>query len=447
MKFYDRTAELDFITREIQRIQDDQKSRLMLLTGRRRIGKTTLGERALQRDGLPYIYLYCPPYALEKQVASQWLEVVRSRLNLADRLKIESINDVIDVIFEEARHRPIRVFMDEVQNLPTVNPGFFAKISVQWDKLTANGISHIFMLMSTSAANPAKMFGNFRDLISARLDLKPFAPGVVKEIFQDFSPNPDPEALLALYAFTGGVPKYMKALLDKGCFTFHAMLEEMTSPFSCLWNEGDRLLCDIFKRDCGTYYAILQRIAHGVGKESLLKEGLDVESISGHLRKLEADYGLITRRRPLFSKSTRGVRRQITDNFLNFWFAFIQSNRQLVGANKIEELRSVIRSQWEDFSERALKQYFLKRFQDSDGFTHVGQWWDHKDETEIDLIAVNTDTRTMQICEIKRNPKNIDLTTLSVKAEVFIRLTPEVQDFTYTVKGLSLESLYDDSVV
>lgn len=47
----------------------------------------------------------------------------------------------------------------------------------------------------------------------------------------------------------------------------------------------------------------------------------------------------------------------------------------------------------------------------------------------------------MEIVEIKRNPQKIDLKKLAEKAEVFIRNTPEVKGFTYTLKGLSLDSL------
>ncbi|MDO4936824.1 MAG: DUF234 domain-containing protein [Sutterellaceae bacterium] len=222
--------------------------------------------------------------------------------------------------------------------------------------------------------------------------------------------------------------------------TLDAMLEEVTNPNSYFWSEGQILLANEFKTDYGNYFCLLQKIAHGVTKGSELQDGLSV-NISGHLRKLETDYGLIAKSQPLFAKGTRGVRYKMTDRFLIFWFRFIQSNQQLIGSNNTTELRARIRSQWENFSGRALEQYFLEQFLDSGKYTHVGQWWDRKGENEIDLIVVNANAKTMEIFEIKRNAKKIDLNRLAAKAEVFVRNTPEVKDFEYSLKGLSLEDL------
>lgn len=47
MRFYDRTEELQDL-REVMRQSFDDHSRLTVLTGRRRIGKTSLGLKALE---------------------------------------------------------------------------------------------------------------------------------------------------------------------------------------------------------------------------------------------------------------------------------------------------------------------------------------------------------------------------------------------------------------
>ncbi len=445
MKLYDRNKELAVFEREIRGVEQEQKSRFIVVSGRRRVGKTRLVLEAFAKDQAPSIYLFCYPYAVEREIARQWMNEVCQKLELPERYKAETVGDVIEVIFEEAKRRRINLFIDEIQNMLTVAPSFFGKLRGQWDKLTLTGPSHLLMTQSGSVANVVKqLFSVYSQPLygrmTARVELKPFSPAVLKEIFADYANKTDAEALLGLFALTGGVAKYVETLITNGYLTLDAILEEVTNPNSYFWSEGQILLANEFKTDYGNYFCLLQKIAHGVTKGSELQDGLSV-NISGHLRKLETDYGLIAKSQPLFAKGTRGVRYKMTDRFLIFWFRFIQSNQQLIGSNNTTELRARIRSQWENFSGRALEQYFLEQFLDSGKYTHIGQWWDRKGENEIDLIAVNANAKTMEIFEIKRNPKKIDLERLAAKAEVFVRNTPEVKGFKYTLKGLSLEDL------
>ncbi len=56
MKFYNRTKEIE----ELRRIQDrafDSRSRMTVITGRRRIGKTSLALRATEGE-YPTVYLF-----------------------------------------------------------------------------------------------------------------------------------------------------------------------------------------------------------------------------------------------------------------------------------------------------------------------------------------------------------------------------------------------------
>lgn len=55
MKFFDRTQQLAEL-REIKKRTEDNHSMLTVVTGRRRIGKTTLIDKAM--DGEPYLYFF-----------------------------------------------------------------------------------------------------------------------------------------------------------------------------------------------------------------------------------------------------------------------------------------------------------------------------------------------------------------------------------------------------
>ena len=55
MKFYNRNSELTELQR-IQKLSFEDQSRLTVITGRRRIGKTSLILKSI--EGLPWIYLF-----------------------------------------------------------------------------------------------------------------------------------------------------------------------------------------------------------------------------------------------------------------------------------------------------------------------------------------------------------------------------------------------------
>lgn len=76
MRFYDRTEELQDL-REMMRQSFDDHSRLTVLTGRRRIGKTSLGLKAL--EGMPMIYLFVSRKN-ESVLAQEYAELIASEL-------------------------------------------------------------------------------------------------------------------------------------------------------------------------------------------------------------------------------------------------------------------------------------------------------------------------------------------------------------------------------
>ena len=67
--------------------------------------------------------------------------------------------------------------------------------------------------------------------------------------------------------------------------------------------------------------------------------------MTGHLKRLEEDYGLITKQRPIFAKEgTQTVRYEITDLFLRFWFRYFTKYSDLIEMGNLPLLGSLIKS-------------------------------------------------------------------------------------------------------
>lgn len=71
----------------------------------------------------------------------------------------------------------------------------------------------------------------------------------MKEIISDHKADYTKDDLLALYTFTGGVPKYIEQFMDNGCTSMESMVDFMLQPDSSFLTEGQALLIQEFGKN------------------------------------------------------------------------------------------------------------------------------------------------------------------------------------------------------
>lgn len=174
------------------------------------------------------------------------------------------------------------------------------------------------------------------------MTVRPFAPTVLKEILSEYPPGYTAEDLLALYSFTGGVAKYVQLLVDSEATTKEKMLNQIVKADSIFLGEGKAILIEEFGKDYGVYFSILSAIARGKTSRSEIENAVGRE-IGGYLTKLENEYEIISKKQPLFEKSsTKNVRYTIEDNFFTFWFRFIYKYSYMLEIENYESMKSII---------------------------------------------------------------------------------------------------------
>jgi AAA+ ATPase superfamily predicted ATPase len=175
-----------------------------------------------------------------------------------------------------------------------------------------------------------------------------------------------------LYAFTGGVAKYVQLLVDNRALTLATMLDYIIREDSPFITDGKNMLIDEFGRDYTVYFTILSAIARGENTRAKI-EALVGKEIGGYLTRLEKDYALISRSIPLFAKvETKNVRYLIEDNFLTFWFRFIYKYSYIIEIAQYGELKRVVERDYPTFSGKMLERYFRAQFKEQAGFTQIG---------------------------------------------------------------------------
>jgi hypothetical protein len=212
------------------------------------------------------------------------------------------------------------------------------------------------------------------------------------------------------------------------------MIDSIISADSVFINEGRAILVEEFGKDYDSYFSILSSIASGHTRRSDI-ESLIGKEIGGYLTRLEDDYGIIKKEIPLGAKHlSKNAVYTISDNFFTFWFRFIFKYGHMLEIGAYEQLRILIKRDYQTFSGRMLERYFYQKAVESGKYTILGRWWDRKGENEIDLIAANEIEKTAEIYEIKRQRKNINFTILDEKVNTML---PQVE----IIKGCSVEAL------
>ena len=438
MKFYDREKELGILQNNWE--QTVEQSRMTVLTGRRRIGKTTLLIKSAEDSGQTLLYLYVSKDN-ERVLTAKFQEAAEHLLGLKVFGRMETFAQFLEQLLRFGQQNHFTLVFDEFQNFLKVNPAIPSHIQDLWDRYHQN--SKVNMVACGSIYNMMhKIFDNEDEPLygrqDCRLNMQPFRISVLKKILYDHNPKYTSEDLLCLYALTGGVAKYVAWLMDAKATTKSKMLRWVCQAASPYLSEGSELIMSEFGKEYTNYLSILQLIASGMTTQS------EIDSVIGkntgaYLDNLEEDYSYICHKQPMFSKpGGRNTRWQLEDCFLRFWFRFIMRNQALVEMERNDLLLEIIENDYEQYSGLVLEQYFRQKWMEEERVTLVGNYWDRKGMNEIDMIALNDIDKTATVAEIKRQRRKFSPKELAEKTS---SLSKELSKYTITQIGLSMEDM------
>lgn len=439
MDFFDRKSEIGYLRSE--RDLSKKVARMTVVTGRRRVGKTQLIQRAMGDE--PYLYFLVTRRAETDQCAD-FIEKAKEILPISLYGNGIRFGTLFKALMEESCRRPFTLVIDELQEFWKVDEGIFGDIQEQWDRYHAQSKINLVTCGSVNTMMNRIFFDDGQPLYgrsTSRLHLDPFALPVIRDILASYNKNWTPDDLLALWTFTGGVARYVEELMDRGFVTKDAMIDGILGEHSYFFDEGKSVLVQEFGKEYGTYFSILSAIARGVTTRNEIEQIVGT-SVGGYLTRLETDYGLVARRQPLFeSSSSKSSRYRMTDNFFSFWFRFVFKNADLIELKRFDLLRDILRRDYETFSGIALEGYFRQKFVEERRYTKIGGWWDRRGENEIDLVCDDSVGNRLDFYEVKRDESRIDLKRLQEKSVAFFQKNPDMKDKKVSFLGLSLRDM------
>lgn len=450
-KFYDREREMEQL-RDMQRQAFEDYSRFVVLTGRRRVGKTSLVYRLMEetKEEAPGLYFFVGRKT-EAMLVKTYCDEVRTKLEEYVPEGITSFRSLLQLLLEIGKRRHFTLFIDEFQEFDNVNAGVFSDVQELWDRYKKD--TKVCLIVSGSIFRMMKkIFKDEEQPLFGRDDctikLQPFTTATIREILGDYKADYTNEDLLALWTITGGVARYVEQLMNNRCTNMKKMLHYVcSSGDSYFIEEGKSVLIQEFGKQYGTYFSILDQIAHGDVTQSEIEASLGVKSLGGQLKVLEEKYGIIKKKRPVGAKEgSQTVRYEIQDNFFRFWFRYINRYASLIEIQNFPALEQIMVDDYTTFSGIALERWFRQKMMESYHYKTIGGWWlpsgvnangDH-DDFEIDIVAVTLEDE-VEAYEVKRNPKKYNPARLKEKVEMMQRHLFRGQEV--KMNGLSMEEM------
>ena len=440
MEFYDRTNELT----ELQRIQNlsfSDHSRLTVVTGRRRIGKTSLIMKSV--EGLPTVYLFVGRKA-EATLCSEFIPVISQSLDTFVPAEIRTFRSLFQYLMELASNKAFNLVIDEFQEFYNIDESVYSDMQNIWDAYRRK--SKMNLIVSGSIYSlMQKIFQSKKEPLFGRADniikLSAFDLSTLKDIMRDYRSGYTNDDLLALYSFTGGVPKYVELFCDNQMLSVDEMISFMVRENSPFTDEGKNLLIEELGKNYATYLSILSATSGGINTQPGIEAALGDKSIGGQIKRLIEDYNIIVRQRPILAKEgSQTVRYEIQDNFLRFWFNYFDRYRSLIEIKNFVGLQSIIKKDYPTYSGIMLERYFKQQFAESFQYRAIGSWWELKGyQNEIDIVGLKLEKNQAVVAEVKRQKKNFKPELLVAKTEhLKQKLLPK---YRIEMRCLSLEDM------
>lgn len=403
-QFIDRDKELDFLNK----IYREKKSSLIVIYGRRRVGKTELIKEFIKNK----LHIY---FLADMRGDYQNLKEMQHFMGdfLQDNLfKKADIRDWIELFYEFSKRikNKIIIVIDEFPYLIMSNkaiPSIFQKI---WDNNLSSKDVCLILLGSSIGMMETAVLGYKSPLYGRRTGQWRALPLKFKYLYK-FLPNYSTEDLIRVFSITDGIPAYILTMNPKFSFSEN-LTENIFKSGSFLYQEAEFLLRQEL-REQANYFNILKAISMGKMKygEIVNFTELDKSLVSKYLHTLILLH-VIRKEFPVTQKKeTRNARYIFEDNYYNFWFRFVYPNKTLIESGKIKELMGIVKTDINIYFSQVFEKLCRDFLFDKSlmVFNKIGRWW-HKDK-EIDVVALNEKTKEILFAECKwKNRVNAEKT-------------------------------------
>lgn len=387
-EFVGRETELAILEEEWKK----DGGRLIILYGRRRVGKTRLVTEFIREkkgflyfadDTVPQIQLR----RLQDAIAGFFFDPLLPSLELTNWEQLFT--------YLAGKSPPERRYLviDEFTYLIKNDPSILSALQKAWDTALSESNwciilsgSMLGLMTDTALSYTSPLYGRrTRDMLLSALKFSDARKLLPTLSFKD---------ALKVHLTIGGIPEY---LLKAGDYNNYATFveREFFNRYGYFYREPYYLLSQEF-RELKTYQAILNAIAIGNTSAGTISQfcSMDARHIYPYLEAM-IRLGFIEKELPLLGSKRQGLYR-IKDSVFDFWYNFVNIRRQEIETENYSadtiDMNPYFGKQFEVFVRNEFARTFLPGYS-------IGRWW-YRGE-EVDLVAVRENDGSIAIGECK----------------------------------------------
>ncbi len=436
MAFIGRKNELQ----TLRRIEKRKTASLVVITGRRRIGKSRLVEE-FAKDKAFYSFSGLPPEeGITAQVQRE--EFIRQMGTYwsIPPLKADNWGDLFLFLSKQVENQPAIILLDEISWMGADDETFLGQLKVAWDLYFKKNPQCLLIIcgsVSTWIEENILSSTGFFGRITHQIKVTELSLNECCQLLKKCGFYGSMMEYLLLISVTGGVPWYLE-LMDAELSAENNIKALCFSPEGILVNEFHRIFHDLFHTRTDVCQNIVENLASGAMEYQAISDAIHYPSggpLSTYLNELVIS-GYITRDVNWSFKTAKDVRIEryrLKDNYLRFYVKYIQPHLSKIQKGNFNEValsslpgwQSIIGLQFENLVLNNRRLIWKALGVDPAEILNDNPYWQRKTKNQegcqIDYL-IQTKYNTFYACEIKFSRNPVESSVLLAMKEKLARL-------------------------
>jgi predicted AAA+ superfamily ATPase len=437
-KFIGRDAELA----RLNKIAQSRTAQIIVVHGRRRVGKTTLIEEAFyKRSILKFEGLENRSDAEQRQHFLEQLSVYAADTKLA-KLSTSSWKEVFMILAEYIRKGMYTVYLEELQWMANYKEALISDLKYVWDNYWAHNNELLLILCGSSPSFIINAVMHSRALYNRSQHEFAIQELSLESSHKLLGTKVSKNEALDAYLLVGGIPEYLHYLKSDSSI-YLSLIKESFSKAGFFVNEESRVFVSSLAKS-PLYRKTIELLAkNGPCTRKQLQQKMKVKS-GGTLSSLFEDLercGFISSYAPLaYGDTGRDSKFVLIDNYLHFFYYFIENRLKEIERGEFDSnpARAITHTSYKQWLGYSLERFCLKehrRLAEILGFGavayQVGPFYIRGNKAsglQIDLMYKRKD-KVLTICEIKYTEARPSRAIIN-QFEKKLELLPEHKRFT-----------------
>lgn len=332
-RFVGRKEELNLL----HGLLEKQSASLVVVYGRRRIGKSRLVEEFARNlkmaafSGLPP-----QPSRTRESQLNEFVKQMARQFPIHPKTFTDWGDAFLALAQYVSRGQYILLF-DEISWMGDCDPDFLGKLKNAWDTLFKKNDRLILILcgsVSTWISENILSNTGFYGRISLKIQLRELSIRDCNSFWLQQGDRSSPHEKLKLLSVTGGIPKYLEEI-KPGCSAEENIRQLCFLESGLLFNDFDIIFSALLQRESKYYEKIVLLLGDQSCEQQQLIERLEIEGgglISTYLNEL-VTAGFVARDYTWHFKTNhvaKNSRYRLSDNYLRFYLRYIKPNIQKI---------------------------------------------------------------------------------------------------------------------